>query len=132
VRRFIISELSMAPALHPGDRILSQPLRRPRRGQVVFFPHPGRPDFWLVKRIVGLAGEQVQVREGRLMIDGEPSADPWATGPTAPDGNWEVPSGRMFVLSDARDRTRADSRTLGPVPLADAYVARLRYRRGRG
>jgi signal peptidase I len=120
----------MAPALRPGDRILSQPLRRPRRGQVVFFAHPGWPDFWLVKRIVGLPGEQVEVRQGRLIIDGEPSADPWAAGPTTPDGSWEVSPEQMFVLSDARDRTRADSRTLGPVPIADAYVARLRYRRG--
>lgn len=122
----------MAPALRPGDRILSQPLRHPRRGQVVFFPHPGRPDFWLVKRIVGLPGEQVEIRDGRLIIDGEANADTWAAGPTEPDGSWEVPFGRMFVLSDARNRTRADSRTLGPVSLADAYVARLRYRRGRG
>jgi signal peptidase I len=99
---------------------------------VVFFPHPGQADFWLVKRIVGLPGEQFEIREGRLIIDGEAAADPWAAGPTAPDGRWDVPPGRIFVLSDARHRTRADSRTLGPVPMVDAYVARLRYRRGKG
>ncbi|HSJ35380.1 MAG TPA: signal peptidase I [Acidimicrobiia bacterium] len=130
MRRFIISELSMTPALRPGDRLLAQRLRRPRRGRVVFFPHPGRPDFWLVKRIVGLPGERVEVRDGHLIIDGEKVSDPWAGGPTAPDGTWQVPPDGIFVLSDARHRTRADSRTLGPVPLSDAYVARLRYRRG--
>lgn len=122
----------MAPALSPGDRILAQRLRRPRRGRVVFFPHPDRADFWLVKRIVGLPGERIEVRDGRLHVDGEERSDPWAGGPTAPDGCWDVPPDAIFVLSDARHRTRADSRTLGPVPLSDAYVARLRYRRGRG
>ena len=122
----------MAPALSPGDRILAQRLRRPRRGRVVFFPHPDRADFWLVKRIVGLPGERIEVREGRLHVDGEKRPDPWAGGPTAPDGCWDVPADGIFVLSDARHRTRADSRTLGPVPFSDAYVARVRYRRGSG
>jgi signal peptidase I len=131
VRRFIISELSMAPALRPGDRLLAQRLRRPLRGDVVFFTHPRREGFWLVKRVIGLPGEEVRIVEGRVVIDGSHSEDPWAGAPTVPEGEWEVPPGHMFVLSDARHRTLADSRTLGPVPIVDAYVSRFRYRRGK-
>lgn len=130
MRRFIISELSMSPALAPGDRLLARRLHHPRRGGVVFFPHPHRPDFWLVKRIIGLPGERVEVHSGRVFVDGREMTDPWAGARTEPEGSWLVPVDGIFVLSDARDRTRADSRTLGPVAVAGAYVAWWRYRRG--
>lgn len=109
MRRFIISEMSMSPALRPGDRLLARRLRRPRRGQIVFFPHPRREDFWLVKRVHGLPGDTVRSEDG---------------------GTTTVPSGHMYVLSDALHLTRADSRTFGPVPLDPGYVAWLRYRKG--
>lgn len=129
MRRFIISELSMSPALLPGDRFLARRLRNPRRGQVVFFPHPRRQDFWLVKRVVGLPGESLTIEGGSVRIDGEPVDEPWALDATHPEGRWEIPSRHMFVLSDARRRTTTDSRTLGPVPIRPSYRVGLRYRR---
>ena len=68
MRRFVIAEMSMSPALLPGDRILARRVRRLRRGQVVFFPHPDRDDFWLVKRVVGVAGEVVGLENGRPVV----------------------------------------------------------------
>lgn len=132
MRRFVISEKSMAPALMPNDHFLARRLRRPRRGNLVFFPHPGRSDFWLVKRIIGLPHETISIAGGTITVDGRPLADRWSNVPTRPDGVWEVPPGKIFVLSDARDVTRADSRTFGPVPTAPAYVSVLRYRRAPG
>src|SRR5680860_1306204 len=46
MRRFVISELSMSPALTPGDTFLARRLRRPQRGVVALFPHPHRPELW--------------------------------------------------------------------------------------
>ncbi|MEL6477664.1 MAG: signal peptidase I, partial [Pseudomonadota bacterium] len=64
-----ISAGSMKPALMPGDMILSLPVRDPARGDVVVFRHPqNRADY--VARIVGLAGEQVQMTGGVLHIGG--------------------------------------------------------------
>lgn len=97
----------------------------------MFFTHPRREGFWLVKRVIGLPGEEVRIVDGRVVIDGSDREDLWAGASTVPEGEWKVPPGHMFVLSDARHRTLADSRTLGPVPIADAYVSRFRYRRGR-
>lgn len=131
MRRFVISEMSMSPALTPGDSFVARRLRRPRRGKVVFFPHPNRPELWLVKRIVGLSGETVAVHAGTVRIDGADLDESWTTDPTEPDGRWKVPPGHMFVLSDARHRTLADSRTIGPVPLRPAFTPWFRYRRGR-
>ncbi len=130
MRRFVVTEESMSPALSPGDHFLARRLRRARRGTVVFFEHPRRPGFWLVKRVIGLPGEPVSIDGGRVMIDGSILDEPWATSPTEPDGAWAVPSGHVFVLSDARHRSRADSRSLGPVPIRGCYVAGLRYRHG--
>lgn len=120
----------MSPSLVPGDEVLTRRLHRARRGQVVFFPHPARDDFWLVKRVLGLAHETISIRAGLVHADGVPVPDPWSSGPTAPDGVWQVPPGHMFVLSDARARTLADSRTLGAVPISPGYEKILRYRRG--
>lgn len=130
MRRFIISELSMSPALVPGDRFLARKLRVPKRGQVLFFEHPRRPDFWMVKRIVGLPAEQVVIRNGTVTIDEACLREPWAVDEIGPEGTWLVPQDHAFVLSDARARSTADSRSLGPVPLRNSYVAWLRYRRG--
>lgn len=130
MRRFVVAEKSMSPALQPGDRYLARRTRRVRRGSVVFFPHPDRIDFWLAKRVVGLPGETVEVQDGEVKIGGEGLAEPWTTDSTSPPGRWSVPDQHVFVLSDARTRTRADSRTFGSIPLGDAYVAVFRYRKG--
>lgn len=130
MRRFVVAEKSMSPALQPGDRYLARRTRKPRRGSVVFFPHPDRVDFWLAKRIVGLPGETVEVHEGEVKIGGERLVEPWTMDPTSPPGRWHVPPEHVFVLSDARHRTRADSRSLGAIPLDHAYVAVFRYRKG--
>jgi hypothetical protein len=51
VRRFVVVEESMLPALRPGDGLIATRSRRIRRGQVRVFEHPQRPGFWLVKRV---------------------------------------------------------------------------------
>lgn len=130
MRRFVISERSMSPALEPGDRFLARRLHRPRRGAIVFFPHPERSDFWLAKRVVGLPGEVVEIADGEVLVDGNVLLERHTVDPAGPPGRWRIPDRHAFVLSDARHRTRADSRTFGPIPLHEAHVAVLRYRRG--
>ena len=121
LRRFLVAERSMAPALHPGQLVLGVRQRRPRRGRLVCLPHPHRDDFWLVKRVVGLPGERVEIADGAVLVDGAPLAEPWTVDDTGPAGAWRLGPGQMFVLSDARRRTVADSRTFGPVPVTGSY-----------
>lgn len=85
----------MLPTLLPGDEFVATDSIQPQAGEVVAFPHPGRPDFWLVKRMVAGPGESVGDR--RLSLD------------------------EAWVLSDNAAATRADSRSLGPVPLQDLW-----------
>lgn len=116
--RFRIAEQSMAPLLVPGDHVVAVRAGAPRRGVVVVFEHPARPGFELVKRVIGLPGETVEIADGRLRIDGADLLDPWARGATRPEGVWRLSSSEVFVLGDQRARSSADSRSLGPVPIS--------------
>jgi signal peptidase I len=127
LRRYEIAERSMEPVLAPGDWVVAIPWRRVTRGDVVVVPHPERPGFELVKRVVGLPGEQLTIVNGRVFIDGD-GLDFWGEAPTRPDGDWVIPADTVFVLGDARLLSSSDSRTLGPVPVAAIeWRARFRY-----
>jgi signal peptidase I len=127
--RFEIVDRSMSPALEPGDFVVA--LRRrtdPARGDVVVFPHPTRPGFDLVKRVIGLPGEHVEIAAGAVAIGSRILAEPWADGPTYPEGSWDLGPDEAFLLGDRRPDSSADSRTIGPVPIAAlGWVVVLRY-----
>lgn len=115
---------SMQPTLDPGDRLLVRPVGPlpPRRGDLVVVRDPRRPDRATVKRVVGLPGERIELRSGRLSIDGVTHIEPYAHQRCG-DVACFVPGGHVYVLGDNRARS-TDSRTYGPVPvgLLDAVV----------
>ena len=114
----------MSPALAHGSRFLGRRSPRPgsvRRGAIVAFTHPLRSGFWLVKRVVGLSGENIALDTGEVLINGRSGLDRWGVGWSMPDGEWAVPSGMLFVLSDQRSVTRDDSRRFGPISTANLY-----------
>ncbi|WP_424347532.1 signal peptidase I [Kocuria sp. CH-021] len=105
---------SMAPTLLPGGRLLTRRVWRRgriRRGDVVVVvdsPELGRT---VVKRILGLPGEQVVIEPGgRIRVDGRPVAEPYVVHPGGPCGVFRVPAGRLLLLGDHRARS-SDSRT---------------------
>lgn len=113
----------MEPTLHHGDLVLvSQAayLRRPlARGDIVLIALPTRDEY--VKRVVGLAGEQVRVVAGRVSVNGVPLDEPRLLEPdpraSARDGSWLVGEAECFLLGDNRSDS-FDSRAFGPVPLS--------------
>lgn len=108
---------SMQPGLDPGDRLLVRPVGpvSPRRGDVVVVRDPRAPARVTVKRVIGLGGEHVELRQGRLAIDGVVHIEPHAHRRTG-DGACTVPPGHVYLLGDNRAGS-TDSRTYGPVPL---------------
>lgn len=134
IRRFRVEDRSMEPSLNPGQGILCRRLStRPARGSIVVFPHPRRPEMWLVKRIVGLPGEEVVVDFGEVLVDERSGVDLWGAGQeTFPEGRWTVGPGEVLVLSDNRPATTDDGRTFGPVPMSGMMKViwpRIRSRR---
>jgi signal peptidase I len=111
---------SMEPNLYRGYRVMTEKvsylLHPPNRGDVVVADLPGS-EVALIKRVVGLPGELVEVREGHTFINGEPIEEPWVTnfgGPSYPPT--VVPLDHVFIMGDNRSNSR-DSRAIGPVPV---------------
>ena len=141
---------SMEPTLHCGkpadgcrsrfsDRVIANRIvyrfHAPERGDIVVFDAPAGvraacgADGAFVKRIVGLPGEHVSMRDGLVLIDGvplkEPYLDPGARGRES--GEWPRSRGGYFVLGDNRAMS-CDSRRWGVVPLENVIGrADIRY-----
>ena len=92
----------------------------PRVGDVIVFPYPEDPSVDFVKRVVGVAGDTLEVRNKQLYRNGVPVAEPYIrhTDPLITSGvrdnmsSVTVPEGKVFVLGDNRDESR-DSRYWG-------------------
>ena len=120
----LVSGASMRPTLDPGQRIAVAPLvRPPTRGDLVVV---GRHDLEVVKRVVGLPGEQVRLRAGRLEVDGRPVPEPYLPGGSgAGELDLRLGPAQYLVLGDHRAAS-TDGRDFGPVG-ADAVVGRVRF-----
>ena len=128
----LVNKLVYSPSLGPlEDRIMG---KRPiRRGDVVVFKFPEDPTRDFIKRVIGLPGETIEIRNKQVFVDGKPLEEPYVhflEQPLRPDDpeyglrgdsikdNWgphEVPEGQLLVLGDNRDNSR-DSRFWGFLP----------------
>ena len=126
----IVYGQSMEPNLHENERVIldkvSYRIGEPSRGDIVVFPVKGEP-LPLIKRVIGLPGETVEVRDGHVLVNGVALREPYVSGPTA--GNTapvRVPADTVFVMGDNRAPGGSlDSRRLGPIPL-NKLVGRAR------
>jgi signal peptidase I len=118
---------SMAPLLNDQQRIFInkfvyrfEPIQR---GDVVVFWYPLDQKKSFIKRVVGLPGETVEIRQGRVWIDGKLLDEPYVP-PQFSDYNsyapLRVPADHFFVLGDHRNSSN-DSRVFGTVPLSQIY-----------
>lgn len=124
----VVHGVSMQPTLRDGDRLLlvvyrDPPVRVDRGTAVVFEDDGGRRS---VKRVVGVTGDEIALRDGVLEIDGRPAEEPYLSARRL-DGVYTrpvtVPAGSVYLLGDNRTSS-VDSRELGPVPL-DRLVGRV-------
>jgi len=119
---YAISGCSMEPTLHHGERVvidkISSAFTELEVGDMVIFSSPIDPQKNLVKRIVGVGGDRIELRGDRLQRNGEPIEEPYAhLGLYGRDAEWRVPDGDIFVLGDNRPQSK-DSRDFGTVPVA--------------
>jgi len=137
LQAFYIPSLSMAPTLKVNDRVLvnklSYDLHDVNRGDLIVFENPGDAGTTtkdLIKRVIGLPGETVEARNGRVLINGQELAEPYIERDVETRGaicqtetmpgcvgqdKIVVPPDTYFVMGDNRANSR-DSRFIGPIP----------------
>jgi signal peptidase I len=113
---------SMEPNLYSEQRLvvekLSYRFHGPQRFDIVVLKMPNQGRELLIKRVIGLPGETVEIRDGQVYIDGNLLAEPFTDRSTHPGHNSKVivPPLHIYVMGDNRDRSN-DSRSFGPVPI---------------
>jgi signal peptidase I len=147
---FKIPSGSMRPTLIEGDRLMVNKLRygpkvpftkdkrlpglgRPQRGDVIVFIYPVDPSRDFIKRLIGLGGETVEIRNGAIYVNGEIVNDPlikgnyyYNRGEYGKENNAiTVPEGHYFVLGD-NSGSSSDGRYWGFVP-EESVIGRAEF-----
>ncbi len=112
VREFLGPVAGLLPV--PDGRVYL--FQRPQRGDIVVFRFPNDPSRDFIKRVIGLPGETVEVRNGQVYINGQPLDEPYLRErPSYTFQPVTVPPGHYFVLGDNRNNS-SDSHIWGVVP----------------
>lgn len=120
---------SMEPNLHNRDRLIvdkvSYRFKQPERGDIVVIKSPKNPDIDYIKRLVGLSGDTILIKEGKVFINGvllpedfvTSATNVWDQGYIRENQPFIVPNDYVFVMGDNRERS-SDSREFGPIPIS--------------
>ena len=110
---------SMLDTIQLKDRIIGNRLAylfsEPERGDIVIFPYPDNPKKIYIKRLIGLPGETIEVKDGRVYINGseepldEPNLSEKYLAGSRDFGPYTIPDGCYFMLGDHRNNS-LDSR----------------------
>jgi len=145
IQAFKIPSGSMKPTLQIGDHLLVTkfiygikipiirktliPISDPKRGDIVVFIYPEDRSKDFVKRVIGVSGDTIEIKDKKIFLNGMPYKDsygvyaddmiiPGAAQPRDNFGPVTVPSGNLFVMGDNRDQSY-DSRFWGFVDQRD-------------
>lgn len=122
VDRVRVENISMEPTLQPGEFLLVNKvtflINDVNRGDVVVFHYPQNPQEKYIKRVLGLPGDVVEVRDGQVFVNESLLDEPYIADAPQYNGRWEVPDKMYFMLGDNRNQS-SDSHSWGFVPKAN-------------
>ncbi|MEJ2746749.1 MAG: signal peptidase I [Anaerolineae bacterium] len=118
IGRYRIDGSSMNPTLFDGEYLIinnvSYYLDTPQRGEIIVFKHPNN-DLNLIKRVIGLPGDHVEIRDQQVKVNGIVLDEPYIAAEPNYTGTWDVPEGSYFVLGDNRNNS-SDSHSWSFLP----------------
>lgn len=137
MRFFLVPSMSMEPALHPRDHIVTLNAPAYERGDVVVAKDPTSDGDYVVKRIAGVAGDEIQIYGNALFINGAYASEPYMNEPINYDfpphdafstpPPYVVPEDHVFLLGDNRNYSEDSSQWEPPsVPVED-IIGTVRY-----
>lgn len=126
VQPFIVPSPSLEPTIMTGDRVLVNKFvyrfHTPRRGDIVVFSNPNYDPVvkTLVKRVIAVGGDEIDIRGGKVWLNGKPLDEPYVHGKPTEPGTvkmpLKVPQGDVFLMGDNRTNS-GDARYFGPQPV---------------
>lgn len=118
IGRYRIDGSSMNPTLQNGEYLIinnvSYYLDDPSAGEVIVFHHPAS-DLNLIKRVIGLPGDEIEIRAGQVIVNGNVLDEPYIREAPSYTYNGVVPEGQYFVLGDNRNNS-SDSHSWSFLP----------------
>ena len=134
-QRSEVEGASMENTLHNGDNLivdkLSYRFHDPERFDIIVFPFQFQDNTYYIKRIIGLPGETVEIRDGHIYIDGssEPLEDvetkEYMVGNYGP---YTVPEGCYFVMGDNRNDSKDSRYWINPYVSKDKILGKAVFR----
>ncbi|WP_069650827.1 signal peptidase I [Caloranaerobacter ferrireducens] len=120
----IVIGVSMNPTLNENDRLLVNKaiylVKEPKRGDIVTINAPDKQGKIYIKRVIGLENETLEIKNGKIYINGEILKEPYLQGNINTNSKykskWRIPKNYVFVIGDNRQNSN-DSRNFGPVKI---------------
>ena len=118
--RVRVDGFSMVPTLKDGEYVLVNRLAYrneiPERGDIIVFVSPQSSNLDLIKRVIGLPGNNIRIFDGVVEVNGKTLVEPYIASAPIYKGEWNVPEGHLFVLGDNRNDS-SDSHAWGLLPM---------------
>ena len=118
--RIRVDGASMEPTLQSGEFVIVNKLAYffgdADVGDIIVFHFPRDPDQEYIKRVIGLPGDRVEVKNGEVFVNGQILDEDYIAASPVYNTEWDVPVDSLFVLGDNRNNS-SDSHNWGPVPL---------------
>jgi signal peptidase I len=133
IQPFYVKGASMEPNFYDREYLIIDEItyrfEKPKRGDIIVFRYPRNPQEYFIKRLIGLPGESVQIKDGEVMIFNADQPDGFVLKEDyleqgvktygLSDSKVDLGANEFFVLGDNRNSSK-DSRSFGPVN--DSYV----------